>query len=171
MRMGRNGIPVSVNREEACRTVMTLAPFLLFSFSAPVPHDLHFSSSRFERMKVVLQPIWEDERINSEDVGFTMNVNCWVFFCFSCCRDKTTAGTILVCVYAAIFLCSLCVALFFFSFSVFSFGFLGGFFLSPFLTVYNFSGFLAFFLAPRPPSLLPYTAFYKVLRTSPSNQS
>jgi hypothetical protein len=55
--MERNGIPASVNREEACRTVMTLASFLLFSLSAPVPHDLLFSSSRFERMKVVLQPI------------------------------------------------------------------------------------------------------------------
>jgi hypothetical protein len=39
---------------------------------------------------------------------------------------------------------------FYFPFLCFFFGFLGGFFLSPFLTVYNFSGFLAFF-----PALVP----------------
>jgi len=52
-----------------------------------------------------------------------VDVNCWVFFYFSCCRDKTMAGTILVCVYAALFLpCSLRVALcVFFCFSLFYF--------------------------------------------------
>jgi hypothetical protein len=55
--MGRNGVPASVNREEACRTVVPLAFFLLLSLFALVPHDLLFSSSRFERMKVVLQQI------------------------------------------------------------------------------------------------------------------
>jgi len=60
---------------------------------------------------------------------FTVDVSFWVFFCFSCCRDTTMAGTILVGVYAAFFSCSLRVALFFlfFFFWCFSSFFLGGF--------------------------------------------
>jgi len=109
------------------------------------------------RSALFLQQIWEDESCPTTDLRgwknqqwrrwFTVNVNCWVFFCFSCCRDEITARTILVCVYVAFFFFALYVLLcFFFSFSVFFFGFLGWFFLSPFLTMYYFSGFLALFL-------------------------
>ena len=95
---------------------------------------------------------------------FTVDVNCWFFFCFSCCRDKTMAGTILVYVYAALFLpCSLRVALFFFvlSFSgFFFFGFLGWFFFSLFSPcVISFSRFLLCFCSGSPLFFLLFFRF------------
>jgi hypothetical protein len=54
----RNGAPASGNREEACRTVVPRASFLLLSFLLLCP-----------RSAFVLQQIWEDERIYNEDAG------------------------------------------------------------------------------------------------------
>jgi len=127
----RNGVPTSRNREEACRTVVPLAPFPLLSLLLLYP-----------RSAFVLQHIWEDERINSEDAGSLWMSIVESSFVFLVAGIKQWQGqSLFVCMLPFFFL-ALCVLLCFFFFgfflSWFFFSFLGWFFFSPFLPMYYF---------------------------------
>jgi hypothetical protein len=170
----RNGVPTSRNREEACRTVVPLAPFPLLSLLLLYP-----------RSAFVLQHIWEDERINSEDAGSLWMSIVESSFVFLVAGIKQWQGqSLFVCMLPFFFL-ALCVLLCFFFFgfflSWFFFSFLGWFFFSPFLPMYYFflwvfalvlllfffllSGFWSFILG----LLLPFIEIPQPLRlTSPA---